>query len=371
MALLTAPEGTFTVAEFLRLPLEGRRWELLNGTVVQMEPHAMTTSILTSDILYALDRHVRERDLGVILGPGLGFRLWPEQETVRVTDASFTPRNRIAEFRAAGNDFPWTAPDLIVEVFSPFERLGSVLKRIVMFLQAGTKMAWLIDEATRTTTVFRSDAPPKVLHEADILLGSDVLQDFAIPVAALFADLDTFPAVTDDQVNEITTDSALPEQPMSVDAGNNPEAPPMDGSSGWTAMRIGARLERFVDAHQLGWAVAGTGFVLSSDGLDVRAPAVAVVLRERLSELPSDPVPLAPDLAVNVLSSCDRMADVLREIGAYLAAEVSLVWLADPSTHRVTVFRPDRTLKTLGEGELLDGGDVLPGFSLPVAEVFG
>ncbi len=47
MGVWTAPEGTFTIEEFKRLPLEGRRWELLDGKVVQMEPHNLETSLLT------------------------------------------------------------------------------------------------------------------------------------------------------------------------------------------------------------------------------------------------------------------------------------------------------------------------------------
>jgi Uma2 family endonuclease len=54
----------------------------------------------------------------------------------------------------------------------------------------------------------------------------------------------------------------------------------------------------------------------------------------------------------------------------YLQAGVRLVWLVDPASRTVSVFRPDAAPRTLGEGDILDGGDILPGFSLPVAEIF-
>ena len=50
---------------------------------------------------------------------------------------------------------------------------------------------------------------------------------------------------------------------------------------------------------------------------------------------------------------------------------VRLVWLVDPETHTVTIFRQDAAPKTIGEGDTLDGGDVLPDFMVPVTEIFG
>ena len=81
-------------------------------------------------------------------------------------------------------------------------------------------------------------------------------------------------------------------------------------------------------------------------------------------------VPLAPDLAVEVLSPSDRMADAMSKVTMYLQAGVRLVWLVDPASLTVAVFRPDAAPRTLGAGDALDGGDVLSGFSVSVAELF-
>jgi Uma2 family endonuclease len=64
------------------------------------------------------------------------------------------------------------------------------------------------------------------------------------------------------------------------------------------------------------------------------------------------------------------MADAMSKVTMYLQAGLRLVWLVDPAERTVTVFRPDAALKLLGEGDTLDGGDVLPGFSVPVADIF-
>jgi Uma2 family endonuclease len=119
------------------------------------------------------------------------------------------------------------------------------------------------------------------------------------------------------------------------------------------------------------WAFsAETGFILFDDRQTVRSPDAAVVLRHRLAELPDSFVPMAPDLAVEVLSPSDRMADALAKVAMYLQAGTPLVWFVNPATRTVVVFRSETDPVMLSEGDTLDGGDVLPGFSVPVAEIF-
>ena len=81
-------------------------------------------------------------------------------------------------------------------------------------------------------------------------------------------------------------------------------------------------------------------------------------------------MPLAPDLAVEVLSPSDRIADALAKIAMYLDAGVRLVWLVDPADQTVTIFRPETTPSKLAADDTLDGGDVLPDFRVPVVEIF-
>jgi Uma2 family endonuclease len=149
------------------------------------------------------------------------------------------------------------------------------------------------------------------------------------------------------------------------------EMTPSSDRSGWVSGRLFSRLERFVDANSLGLAFAPeTGFVLFGDRSTVRSPDGAVVLHGRLPDFTDRFVPVAPDLAIEVLSPSDRMGEALSKIGMYLQAGVQLVWLVDPAERSIVVFQPDAPLVTLTEGDTLDGGDVLPGFSIPVAEIF-
>jgi Uma2 family endonuclease len=149
------------------------------------------------------------------------------------------------------------------------------------------------------------------------------------------------------------------------------ELTPAAGKSSRIGGRLYARLANHVEPIEFGWAFpAETGFVLFADRTTVRSPDAAVVIRDRLVEPPDSFMPLAPDLAVEVISPSDRVADALAKIAMYLDAGVRLVWLVDPASQTVTIFHPDAIPTKLGVDENLDGGEVLPDFAVAVAEIF-
>lgn len=78
----------------------------------------------------------------------------------------------------------------------------------------------------------------------------------------------------------------------------------------------------------------------------------------------------APDLAIEVVSPGNTRPEIAVKVREYLEAGSRAVWVADPQRRAVTVHRSGGRLESLGDGETLDGGDVLPGFRLPVAEIF-
>jgi len=80
--------------------------------------------------------------------------------------------------------------------------------------------------------------------------------------------------------------------------------------------------------------------------------------------------PAAPDLAVEVLSAGSRPGEVRGKVADYLAAGTRLVWVVDPEHRRVTVYRTLLAPNVLGDDAILDGEDVVPGFAVPVAELF-
>lgn len=165
-------------------------------------------------------------------------------------------------------------------------------------------------------------------------------------------------------------EAALPEHWELV----NGEIVALSPSSGKSA-RIGGRIYALFLRHGeepgLGFAYpAEAGFLLFDDRQTLRSPDAAFVVRDRLPTEPEGSVPVAPDLAVEVLSPSDRMADTLAKIAMYLAAGVVMVLLVDPSAQTILVFRPDESVTMLSVDDWLDGGDILPGLRVPVSEIF-
>lgn len=114
-----------------------------------------------------------------------------------------------------------------------------------------------------------------------------------------------------------------------------------------------------------------SGFTLARNPDTVRGPDVAYVSRERWAgPLPEGYGEFAPDLAVEIRSPSDRTGAVLAKVGDWLDSGAYLVWVVDPMRQHVTVYGADGSQAMLGLGDVLDGGLVLPGFSLSIAELF-
>lgn len=151
------------------------------------------------------------------------------------------------------------------------------------------------------------------------------------------------------------------------------ETEKMGGRHGEFQVEISSPLNVHVRANRLGRVYpSDTHFILARNPDRVVMPDVAFVRADRLptEEARERFMPLAPDLAVEVVSPSDRMVDVLAKIALYQQAGVQLIWLVQPRAQAVTVYALGREPRTLREGETLDGGDVVPGFRLPVANIF-
>jgi Uma2 family endonuclease len=131
-------------------------------------------------------------------------------------------------------------------------------------------------------------------------------------------------------------------------------------------------LGTYLDQNDLGIVAGADGMIRLGAGL-VRIPDVSFVSWEKLPKrkVPRKPIPdLVPDLAVEVLSTGNTKKEMERKLREYLKVGVLLVWFVDPKKQTVTVFTPPKKKKVLGPSQSLDGGSVLPGFTLGIAEFF-
>lgn len=108
----------------------------------------------------------------------------------------------------------------------------------------------------------------------------------------------------------------------------------------------------------------------------VRRPDVSLIRLERLpaARLPEGHCPIAPDLAVEVVSPNDRVEELDEKVEEYLRAGVPLIWIVFPRTRSVQVRRPRTApqgpVSQLGEGDTVSGENVVPGFTCEVREFF-
>jgi Uma2 family endonuclease len=105
----------------------------------------------------------------------------------------------------------------------------------------------------------------------------------------------------------------------------------------------------------------------------VRIPDVSFVSWDRIpvGGFPDQPIAsLVPDLAIEVLSKGNTPGEMARKLGEYFKAGVQLVWLIDPKKRTARVYTSPTSFRTLHDDESLDGGDILPGFLLPLKQLF-
>ena len=148
---------------------------------------------------------------------------------------------------------------------------------------------------------------------------------------------------------------------------------PAGSKHGMIALRIGRLLSDFVEPRGLGIILgAETGFRVASNPDTVLAPDAAFIRSraDRRRICPTAIFPGPPDLAVEVLSPNDRAGEVLAKVQDWLSAGCAGVWVVDPKSQTVTVYGADRKAAILTAGESLTGGELLPGFSTPVAGIF-
>ena len=142
---------------------------------------------------------------------------------------------------------------------------------------------------------------------------------------------------------------------------------------GRIAMAFGGALVSYVRPRRLGTVIGSDAGVLIQRNPDtVREPDIAYISAERLSldDQSDGYLEVVPELVVEIVSPSDSPREVNEKIRMWLDLGVSMALEVRPAERAVMVHRPDAPAVTLtGEG-VLDGGDVLPGFRLPLSEIF-
>src|SRR5215217_3791324 len=183
---MTATGQRMTAEELWHLPDRGMRHELIAGELHTMPPAGGDHGYVTLEASYRLRDFLQQHaDIGGgLFAAETGFRLSRDPDTVRAPDVAYVAAERLPLARVRG--YPELAPDLVVEVVSPNDTAGEVQTKVEEWLQAGSRLVWVLYPTTRTAMVYLPDGTARLLHADDTLLGEPVLPGFACRVGELF-----------------------------------------------------------------------------------------------------------------------------------------------------------------------------------------
>lgn len=184
--MMVSTARPITIDELEHVGALDGQWEVIDGELIPMPPAGGESSRLGLEIGSYLFAFVKPRRLGQVYGADSGFVLTEAPLTLRSPDVGFVKTDRLpADFREGG--FLHVVPDLVVEVVSPSDRIVQVLSKVVMWLEAGVLVVWVVDPRAETVAVYTNESPPTVLRNDDILDGGTVLPGFSMPVREIFA----------------------------------------------------------------------------------------------------------------------------------------------------------------------------------------
>lgn len=181
------------------------------------------------------------------------------------------------------------------------------------------------------------------------------------PVGPKLMTVDEFTRLTDESRYELVRGEIIQMAPPGAQHGD-------------LASRIDRRLGTYVEEHALGKVLVETGYILAENPDTVRAPDISFLRRERIPAegLPRGFIAGSPNLAIEIVSPSDTAEVIDEKVHDYLSHETSLVWVVQLRTRSVAVYRSNGTVSVLRAvaGDSLEGEDVVPGFSLPLTELF-
>jgi Uma2 family endonuclease len=172
-----------TADELLHMHLPDKRVELVRGGLVVREPAGSTHGLVAMSLGAELAVYAKRTGAGGVFAAETGFTLATNPDTVRAPDVAFVTRDRMPPPGTSG--FPALAPDLVIEVLSPGDRPGEVLAKVADWLNAGTRLVWVIDPERRLARVYRLDGSEAVVTADRALDGEDVLPGFSCSLTSI------------------------------------------------------------------------------------------------------------------------------------------------------------------------------------------
>ncbi|MCL6435311.1 MAG: Uma2 family endonuclease [Leptolyngbyaceae cyanobacterium HOT.MB2.61] len=185
---IASEKKVWTDEEFMALPDDGGRYELVDGEIVNMGNSGMEHGNIGTFLGGALEFYARPKRLGVTCDSSTAFGM--KSGNKRSLDVSFVARDRLQGLKRLPKGFFQGAPDLAVEIISPNNTFEEIHQKLSEYLDNGCRLAWVINPDEQSVLVYHQPHPDRLLTITDVLDGENVVPGFTLPVAELFAELD-------------------------------------------------------------------------------------------------------------------------------------------------------------------------------------
>lgn len=180
-----AESDVMTAEELLHVDIPGKWTELIRGRLLVSEPPSTYHGKVSLRVSVLLANHAFATGAGDVFSQDTGFKIASNPDTVRAPDVAFVTAERAKSIPRRG--YAELAPDLVVEVVSHGDRPSEVLAKIAHWLEAGTRLAWVIDPQREVAHVHRADGSISVVGVDGTLDGEDVLPGFSCRLAEVLA----------------------------------------------------------------------------------------------------------------------------------------------------------------------------------------
>lgn len=161
-----------------------------DGTVIVLPPTDPETGISANEVCRQLSNWAEQGGgKAMVTGPDAGF-YFPDGSR-RSPDAAWFDKARWREAKKAhpGKRFPMLAPEFLIEVRSPGDRIKKLREKMEEYIANGVKLAWLIDLHGRTVTIYRPERPPDVLENPATVAGEGPIAGFVLNLERVFEPL--------------------------------------------------------------------------------------------------------------------------------------------------------------------------------------
>jgi Uma2 family endonuclease len=183
--VIPSPGRPWTADDLLALDNDDHhQYELVQGELRQMSPASPRHSRYEFRLLFAIGKYLEAHPIGEGFPGDAGFEIQSNPLTIRVPDVAFVLKQRLPPIDQGG--FWKLAPDLVIEIISPSETAKSIAEKVSDYLQAGTRLLWLVYPERQEVQEYRLDQPFHIYRIDEELDGREVLPGLRYALRELF-----------------------------------------------------------------------------------------------------------------------------------------------------------------------------------------